>query len=81
VFIVDGMTISSDNFSFELSIHGATLLVQRERLGHAMLGDGEIDRLVLSLCAELHGVAAEMKTALRNQRETPLEIGEQPPRT
>jgi hypothetical protein len=66
------MSFTSDHFGFTISQHGARLIAKEERLSPAILDDATVDLLIAERTAELIGVGAEMKTALRTLRETPF---------
>ncbi len=59
-------------FSFEIDVHGAHAVADRERLHPACMSDGEVDAHVGRLKECLDRVAAQMKQALKEQEGKPI---------
>lgn len=70
------MLLGGDNmagpFGYEIDIHGAAVVVEREPLHPACLSDGEIDYHIKALKADLDRQAVAMKKAVREQAQKPL---------
>lgn len=64
-----------DALAFKADALGVRLVARREQISSSLLSEAEIDAAIGRLHAELDGVSAEMKTALRKVLETPL-LGE-----
>ena len=58
--------------SFEIDIHGACVVAEKERLHPACASDGEIDHHINDLKQKLDRLANPMKKALEEQRKEPL---------
>ena len=59
-------------FSFEIDIHGACVIADRERLHPACKADGEVDSHVRQLKEYLDQVAAQMKQAIKDAKDKPI---------
>ena len=59
-------------FSFEIDIHGACVVADRDRLHPACRADGEVDFHVRQLKEYLDRVAAQMKQAIKDDEEKPI---------
>ena len=56
-------------FSFEIDIHGAYVVADRERRHPACKADGEVDFHVRQLKEYLDRVAAQMKQAIKDDED------------
>lgn len=61
-------------FDFEINIHGAHIVVQREPLCAGCLSDGEIDANIKLLKENLDEVGERMKAAVRKQKDILLTV-------
>ena len=59
-------------FSFEIDIHGACVVADRERLHPACKADAEVDFHVRQLKEYLDQVAAQMKQAIEDDKNKPI---------
>ena len=59
-------------FDYEIDVHGARVIVQREPLCPGCLSDGEVDAQVRLLKDDLDAVARRMKVAIVKQRKQPI---------
>ena len=59
-------------FSFEIDIHGAYVVADQKRLHPASKADGEIDFHVRQLKEYLDQVAAQMKQAIKDDKDKPI---------
>ncbi|TDE35058.1 hypothetical protein [Antarcticimicrobium sediminis] len=62
----------SKNFGFEIDLHGARVVVEREPLHSACSTDSQIDHDISALKSELDRLAVKMKKAVREQANKPL---------
>ena len=59
-------------FSFEIDIHGTCVVADKERLHPACKADGEVDFHVRQLKEYLDRVAAQMKQAIKEDKDKPI---------
>lgn len=59
-------------FSFKIDIHGACVVADQEHLHTACKADGEVDFHVRQLKEYLDQVAAQMKQAIKDDKDRPI---------